>query len=557
MNVVKVSLAFTIIAVCTAGCMKDPEKQPLNQLTEGNVFDTTDATGAYALEFLNNIFSTMPSGFNRIGGDMLDDGDDDAMPSAYGTAVEKFTNGEISPLSNPDNAWGTYYTGIRNTNLFLSEIGRVPMDSLTKQYWKADARFLRALFYFQMLRAYGGIPIIGDTVYKLTDIVQPARNTFADCVRYIVSECNAISGLERPDPVITTDWGRGSRGAVLTLKAQVLLYAASPLFNGVTGVTGAQAALQGYPTYDASRWDSAAQAAKAVIALNAFSLDASYSDVFLSRRNSEVILAHLRGTTDDIETQNGPVGYANLGAGQGRTSPTQELVDAFQMKNGKNLSDPSSGYDSTNPYVNRDPRFAYTILYNGAKWLGRPIQTYEGGLDKPNTNIVQTQTGYYMGKFMGSFASSSAYSAQNHNFVIYRYADVLLWYAEALNEYEGPVQDVYTSVEAVRKRAGLSPYQLPVGLTQDQMREVIRHERRVEFAFEEERFWDIRRWKTAAGLLNGTLTGMKITLGSNNSVSYQRFPAEITRFPDPAMYLYPIPYSELSINRNLIQNSGW
>jgi hypothetical protein len=557
MKIIKASLVFAIAAACLAGCTKDPETQPLDQLNKGYVFDTVDITGAYAQEFLNSIYSMLPDGFNRIDGDMLDDASDDAMPSRYGSTVEKFKNGEISPLANPDNTWDTCYAGIRNANLFLSEIGRVPVDSVTKGYWKADARFLRALFYFELIRAYGGVPLIGDTVYQLADNVQPARSTFADCVNYIVSECNAINRMERPDPVSTADWGRASSSVVLTLKAQVLLYAASPLFNGVTGVTGSQAALQGYPAYDVSRWDSAALAAKAVIALNAYSLDASYSDVFLSRRNTEVILAHLRATTDDIESMNGPVGYSNLAGGQGRTSPSQELVDAFQMKNGKSITDPASGYDPANPYAMRDPRLSYTVLYNGVKWLGRPVETYEGGQDKPNSNIVQTQTGYYMCKFMGSFASSSAYSAQNHNFIIYRYADVLLWYAEALNEYEGPVPDVYSSVEAVRKRAGLSPYQLPAGLTQDQMRDVIREERRVEFAFEEQRFWDIRRWKIAAGLLNGSLTGMKITLNSDKTLSYQRFAAENTRFSDPAMYLYPIPYSELSRNRNLIQNSGW
>jgi hypothetical protein len=162
-----------------------------------------------------------------------------------------------------------------------------------------------------------------------------------------------------------------------------------------------------------------------------------------------------------------------------------------------------------------------------------------------------------MCKFMGSFTSSASYSAQNHNFVLFRYADVLLWYAEALNEYQGPMPEVYAAIEAVRKRAGLNPYKLTTGLTRDEMREAIRHERRVEFAFEEQRFWDIRRWKIAADVLNGNLSGVKITRNSDGTFSYERTAVEKTIFPAPKMYLYPIPYSETSKDRSLIQNSGW
>lgn len=543
--------------IMVAGCQKDPEKEPLDKLTQGYVFDSTDISGGYAEEFLNSIYTNLPSGFNRIDGNILDAGTDDAIPSEAGSTVENFTDGRISPFENPDNPWGRYYKGIRDVNLFLANIDRVPADSQLMVYWKADARFLRALFYFELIRAYGGVPLIGDTVYHLTDDIEPKRNTFAECVDYITSECDAIKDMARTDPVGASDWGRISKGIVLTLKAKVLLYAASPLFNGGTEAgTPELANLEGYPTYDPERWQKAAQAAKDVIDLHIYSLEPNYSNVFLTRRNKEVILSHLRNTTSDVETNNGPVGYAQNASGQGMTSPTQDLVDAFEMQNGEAISDPASGYDPTNPYAGRDPRFYSTILFNGAQWLMRPLETFENGQDKPNTNIIQTQTGYYMRKFMADFTKSSAYSPQNHNFIIFRYADVLLWYAEALNEYEGPVQDVYDAVESIRERAGLDPYQLPHDLTKEEMRAVIRHERRVEFAFEESRFWDIRRWKTADSLLNGTLTGMKIVKNQDSTFSYSPVPVEKTFF-SPNMYLYPIPYSETSKNKNLTQNSGW
>ncbi len=287
-----------------------------------------------------------------------------------------------------------------------------------------------------------------------------------------------------------------------------------------------------------------------------------FNNVFLNRQNKEVILPYLRATTTDLETNNGPIGYSQSAAAFGNTSPTLDLVNAFGMANGKAITDPTSGYNPNDPYTGRDPRLVNTVLYNNTPWLSRPLQTYEGGLDKPNTNRVQTKTGFYMRKFLGNFTTSTVYTAQNHNFPIFRIAEVMLNYAEALNEYSGPTAAVYNTLINIRKRAGIAAgsdgkYGLGATLTQDQMRQVIRTERRVEMAFEEQRYWDLRRWKIAETALNTSLSGMKIIKNADGTFSYQPVTAGQISFAFPRMYLYPIPNNELNTNTNLIQNFGW
>jgi hypothetical protein len=552
-------LFFALIA---AACKKGLETEPLDLLTEDRVFDPADSSGVYAQQYLNDIYSNLPTGFNRIGGNLLDAATDDALPSQDGTSIENLGKGQINSGTNPDDAWAKNYTGIQKVNLFLSKIDIVPRDAATKTLWKADARFLRAMSYFELIKRYGGVPLVGDSVFKVTDNIQLKRNTFEECVNYIVKECDAIKTIERTDPVASADWGRISRGIVYTLKAKVLLYAASPLFNGGSGSANG---LQGYPTYDKERWNVAAQAVKDVINLNVYGLETSYTTIFITRRSAlakpEVILAYLRAVTTDVEGNNGPVGFTNAADGDGKTSPTQDLVDAFPMLNGKDITDAASGYSATAPYTGRDKRLDNTVLYNGTMWLSKPLETFVGGISNPTTNMVKTKTGYYMRKFMADFSTATQYANKDHNFVIFRYADVMLMNAEALNEYNSsPTPEVYQVLKDIRKRAGITVgadglYGLKANMTQAEMRDAIRNERRIEMAFEEQRFWDLRRWKIAETVLNKSLSGMKITK-TGTTLTYQKVVAGQVVFPS-RMYLYPIPYSEISKNRSLIQNSGW
>ncbi|HVI45267.1 MAG TPA: RagB/SusD family nutrient uptake outer membrane protein [Chitinophaga sp.] len=524
-------------------CRKNSiEDEPLNQWQEDQIFDVTDSLGLYARNYSLDIYARLPNGYNRIASNLLDAATDDAVSSQITSTIENFTNGRITAFNLPDDFWGNAYTAIRKCNIFMSSIDRVPMIAKDeKKYWKAEVRLLRSFFYFELMKRHGGIPLVGNKIFTLEDDLNIPRSSWDACVQYVASECDAVKDSLRTDPVADQDIGRVSRAVAMSLKARVLLYAASPLNNSGN---------------DLSKWQAAAAAAKAVMDLNAFSLAASFPTVFTTRKNTEVIFARQRANTTDVEKNNGPVGYTGNGIGSGFTSPTQELADAFEMKNGLPITDPASGYNPAKPYDNRDPRFAWTIMYNGMKWLGRPVETYEGGRDKPGGVVTQTRTGYYMRKFMADYTNSTAYANQTHNFVIFRYAETLLNFAEAQNEASGPDAQVYAAVESIRKRAGLAPFTLKPGLTKEQMREVIRHERRVELAFEEHRFWDMRRWKIAGKVMNGMLHGMRITLNPDNSFSYQVTEVNKVAFPSK-LYLYPIPYAEIIKNDKLEQNDGW
>ena len=476
----------------------------------------------------------------------MDAATDDAISSKASSNIESFTNGRINAFSLVDDAWDKNYKGIRKVNMFLANIGKVPfLNSMIveKNYWIAESRFLRAMFYFEMVKRYGGVPLLGDKVLSLEDDLSFKRNTTEECTQYILSEIEAIKDQLRPNPVQDADLGRISKAAALALKSRLLLYLASPQYN---------------PGNDQAKWLAAATAAKDLMTLNsAIGLESSFLNVFLTRKNKEVILGYQRTVNMSVEKDNAPIGYTDAVASNGLTSPTQELVDAYEMKNGKAITDPTSGYNPANPYTGRDPRFDKTIFYNGSDWVKRKVETFEGGLDKPGGIVTQTRTGYYMRKFMADFSTATTYSNQTHNPVIFRYAEVLLNFAEAQNEYAGPTAEVKKAVEDIRQRAGLVPFALAAGLSKDQMREVIRHERRVEMAFEEQRFWDIRRWKIAEQVMNGKLHGMKIQKIPEGGFTYAPFEAATVTFDAAKMYSYPIPYSEITKNTNLTQNQGW
>ena len=555
------ALAACLLLITAASCKKTWEDVPLEQFTEEYVWDVEDSLGVKARGFLGALYKFLPEGFNRLGNDLLDAGSDDAISSATGaTDVQRLSTGSFNSINNPDDPWNTCYSNIRKASLFLNNFHKVPLNikmadgSSAKKAWRAEARFIRAYAYFELLKRYGGVPLMGDEVRQVNDDLALPRNSFEEVVNYIVSECDKAVDSSWQDPIEDSRFGYVTKGAVMALKARTLLYAASPLFNG--GNIDAGNPLTGYTNYDAERWKLAAEASKALIDYNKFSLQTEFKKIFITPGNRELIFAKLSGNNKNVETNNAPIGYASA-VSQGRTSPTQELVDAFPMGNGLPITDPASGYDPNFPYANRDPRLTYTIFYNGAQWLNRSVQTFEGGLDKPNTNVQQTRSGYYMRKFMGEYESQTGYSDIPHPVMLFRYAEVLLNFAEAQNEYAGPGQDVYNAVQAIRERAGLNPFQLPADLSKEEMRELIHNERRVELAFEEHRFWDIRRWKIAEQVMNGPLHGMRIDVSSSGARTYTLTQILDAKFRAPAMYLFPVRYDEVAKNPQMKQNPGW
>lgn len=557
-------LQTVLFLLCVSACDRrtlEPEDTSAGWLRDDYVWDVTDKNGQLAAFFLNHAYSYLPNGFNRIDGDYLEAATDDALPSRINTSVENYTNGRVSVTRNPDPYWNYSYEGIRHVNIFLKNVDVVPVREEMKVYWKAEARFVRAMMYFELLKRYGGIPLVGDQVFKPTDDLELSRNTYEECVNYIASECNQIKDKLRLQTAITdAEWGKVSRGAALALKSRLFLYAASPLHNGGQVETDpTKRVLTGYATPKAGLYDSVLAANAELRAQNYYKLHTAYSTTFTAKKNLEIILAKQDANNFRIETNNAPIGYATPAVSNGRTSPSQNFVNAFPNLDG---SPYTGGTANADQYLNRDPRLSATVFHHGTRWLSRQVELFEGGRDKPNRggSTVQTRTGYYLKKFMGDFTSGTAYGNVSHNYPIFRYAEILLNEAEALNE-TGQVEEAVKQIIEIRKRAGIRAgadqrYGIPAGVGAGELRSLIQNERRIELSFEEHRFWDIRRWKIAEEVLSSVIEGVEITKDEGDSYTFSPLTVGQLLF-DKRLYHLPIPYSETIKNRRLIQNEGW
>ncbi|WP_423128404.1 RagB/SusD family nutrient uptake outer membrane protein [Gaoshiqia sp. Z1-71] len=566
-----------LLCVALAGfmfpaCQDDFESVPLEQFTSDFVFSKTDSMGVQAKKYLNAVYSILPNGHNRVWSDYLDAATDDAVSSALTeNDVKRLAMGQYTAVSTigSDMNWAGYYKGIRMASDFINGIGVVPLKDTFNdgqpliRAWKSEARFIRAFLYFELVKRYGGVPLMGNEVRQLGDDLQLPRKTFEECIDYIVGELDAIRDSLRRMPVsdASANGHVVTREAAMALKSRVLLYAASPLFNG--GNIGGSNALTGYPSADNERWKRAADAARYFIDnYNYFRLESEFTDVFLTSGNREIIFFRQGGINKSIETNNAPVGFTGVNLGNGRTSPSQNLVDAFPMLDGKPIGSPDSkyNYSSANMYANRDPRLGKTILRNGSTWLTTSLETFLGGKSNPVGSVQKTKTSYYLRKFMGPFENATEYYDVRHDWIFFRYAEILLNFAEAQNEYAGPSDQVYQLVKEIRKRAGIEAgtdgmYGLNAGMTKAQIRQVIHNEKRIEFAFEEQRYWDIRRWKEAQSLMNNPIRGLQITKSGAMLISSEI----VVMQPSFAerQYLYPIPYDEVIKNDHMLQNPGW
>ena len=579
-------LTFLVLGLLfmASACNDGYEKEPVEHFTLDYLFSRADSAGIQARYFLNNIYyEHLPSGYNRINGDFLDAASDDAISiNNNEPEIYKLFMGRYSAVSRlTDMEWGGYYQGIRKANILINNIDVVPFNLTyinalgeTKPLnytMKAEARFLRAHFYFELVKRYGGVPLIGDNVYVLGDDVQLPRNTFAQCIDYIVRELDEIKDDLRSLPMAdATEFAHApTKEACLAMKARVLLYAASPLFNEKPLEAGNE--LIGYPSYDSGRWNLAAQAAKDLIdqygpkGKGTLNLAQDYRNIFVDfygGNNPELIFFRPVGKNKSIETANGPLGFSGNSLGNGNTNPTQNLVESFLMKDGTKYV--STSVDD--PFKNRDPRLDFTILHHGSRWLNTTLDTQVGGTHNPS-GAQYSRTCYYMAKFMKDYQTSSNYEDNIHLWVMYRYGEVLLNYAEALNEVAlagGTIdnKEVLNSLIQLRKRAGIEPgnenyYGLPAPQNYDaaEMREIIRNERRIEMAFEEQRYWDIRRWRIAEDIFKEPLKGLNIQVVGNKTI-YNEVKVLSAEF-DTKRYFYPIPYSEVIKNGNMIQNPNW
>lgn len=554
-------LAGTGLALCLS-CDKQGflDQTVTSDLTGELVFSDS----SYTIQFLNDIYRDI--GFsehpNRFGNGGLDAASDESRPqnSINVTTSVLFASGTITASSITDDAWVKPYANIRKVNLLLRNLPGVPMAVTRKELVEAEARFLRAWYYAIMLKHYGGVPIVGDTVYAFTDHIPAVRNTFAQCVGYIVSECDAVRNI-LPYKQIRGEYGRVGGASCDALKARVLLYAASPLHNRANSNP-----LLGYTDEDHERWKLAADAAQRIIVSGQYSLYEENNDppgysfyyLFTRRENPEYIIARMQGGNKELEEIWQP---PSRGAAKGGF-PYQETLDAFGMQNGRPITDAASGYDAQHPYAGRDPRLAYSFIKDQTAIANNqgaivPVNIYLLPNRAPSSQdaiYAGTPTGYYTNKMLNPEHAANFIHGGQRCFPLVRFAEILLNYAEALNEYSGPSAAVYQAVETIRRRAGLSPYQLPEGLSQADMREWIRNERRVELAFEGHRFWDVRRWLLGE-TQNRQMHGMEVTRG-NGQVSYRVVEVDKHNFR-PEMYYWPIPMSEVGKSTELEQNPGY
>lgn len=590
---------------CTDGTFLDETQT--SDLTKEVIF--SDST--YTVGFLNHIYNDC--GFdvypNRFDGGIWSPGEgglqtacDEAefKITSHNTDGVQFVTGTVNAVSISETPWKTCYNQIREANVFLKNVDSCPMSENARIRYKAEARFLRAWYYFLLLRHYGGVPLLGDTVYDNDDVdnINMKRSSFAEVVDYIVSECNAAAA-DLPVRTMANTFGRACAGSCMGLISRTLLYAASPLYNGNPITTDAKLApLVGYTEFDQERWKQAAEAARRLIATGMWQVYIRHQDdsgnakpgwgfwaqfegsdytnlttwddrVYTSGALCGSVFMQIRAMGNTKEAMFDPISCGGNGNGG---YPTHDLAEAFPMLDG---AAPGSGkytYDRMNPAQNRDPRFANCFIWNGATRRSggdenHVVNTYQG-FKSTNDAIYQgTRTGYYWRK------QSHVATAGNHSigcpqlYTLMRYEEILLNYAEAVNEYYGPdysetlgdeVISPYNVLRLLRERAGIEAgndgsYGIPAGMTKEEMREAIRLERRIELAFEGHRFYDVRRWKIADVTENGYTHGFEITRMLDGSLSSKVVNIRQHVFRT-AMYFWPIPYNEVVRSEDLLQN---
>lgn len=530
---------------------------------------------------LTNIYADLPDGLFQFGDAMMASASDEAEFTLETNSVQYFNTGSWNNVNNPDNAWQKYYMAIRKVNNFLPARNNINLDlwklnpnasqqavyqqNLAKIIrWGYEARFLRAYFYFELIKRYGGVPLINQSLSLNEDFTKLKRNTLEECINFITSECDSAAAnlplTTGTTPYIAAnDLGRATKLAALSLKSRVLLYAASDLFNTTTWAGGyAKPEYISMPAGDRpARWKAAADAAKAVIDAAGTVVLGDYKSLFGTSNFSlpEVIFARRYGALNNFETANTSVGFD---LGKSGNTPSQNLVDAYEVKVDAATSKKFDWSDATlasNPYANRDPRLGISIVVNASTFGNtsntRKVQIWSGGLDgPPRTNA--TKTGYYLRKYVQENLNLTQGQTALHTWILFRFPEIYLNYAEALNEYSPGVSDIKIYYDKSRTRVGVAMPGLTTGMTQSDVREKIRNEKRVELAFEDHRIWDVKRWMIAPETIGAPIRGVQVS----PSNTYTPFTLENRVFA-PKMYLYPIPLSDININGNLDQNPMW
>ncbi|MFC4870867.1 RagB/SusD family nutrient uptake outer membrane protein [Negadavirga shengliensis] len=592
-NIITCFLALTLwVSSCSEEYL---DREPLDQFAEGAVWNDPNLIET----FVNNIYFAIPHGFHAL---MMSSLVDESMavwdwetsnatknlinPSYLGVWDENFWTGRRYQQIN----WTNGFRQIRACNIFMDKIGEADFDDEDfKNRLIGEVHFLRGFIYHNLISIYGGVPLITEA-YGLGEDYEAPRSSYAEVVRFISEELDKAAEL-LPTQHFGDQLGRATKGAALAVKARTLLYAASDLYHNPSWAQGyAHPELISYTEGDQmSRWRAAKDAAKAVMDLGLYSLhnnggdpSENFGEIFVAKQTSEDIYVRymLQRVNEDWDIGdpglfNGPNGYHNWGG----NTPIGQLADDFEMADGSrfNWNNPSH---AAAPYENRDPRFYATFLHEGAQWRPRPVNLRDSdpdgiiqvgqwerynastgqveivhGLDTRQGPIEDwngTYTGYYLKKFIDPTVDHQ-YFRQEVPWRIMRYTEVLLNYVEACIEL-GEEGEAKTYLNMIRERAGMPP----VTESGDALKERYRNERRVELAYEDHRYFDVRRWMIAPEVY---------TNAKGVRVRYQLLPDNTTS-PDPTYtvievqdrawqdraYFLPIKLDEMNRNFNLVQN---
>ena len=531
-------------------CKRVLDIQPTSDFTTNAVWTSP----ALVQVFVNEIYAEAVFGFKDAGfgwGSQTDElfsnfnwCNENQYVQGQATADNQSSSFPLN-YSSTINFWPTLYSTIQKTNTYFQNIGLLDtvgngalITSMT-----AQVHFLRALCYFELLKRFGGVPLITQVYTTNNNTFNAARASWDSTESFILTDiAAALTGL--PTTVSSAQAGTATVGAALALKSRLLLYAASPEFN---------------TSNDMTLWQNAADAALAVINLNQYSLygtSTTYGTIFTDFFNPEVIFARVYGDVYDdryntVYRDLSPNGYNGYSA----YNVLEQMVEAFQMNDGSAFSW-SNPTEAANPYQNRDPRFYADILFNGASFQGRPAQFWLGGLDSKLSSLSPwnaSKTGYTILKMVDSTYNFNIQPYSPAQWIVFRLGEIYLNYAEAEAEL-GQTATALTYLNLIRARAGMP--NVTSGGGADLIAK-IQQERRIELCFEGHRFFDLRRWGLAE-TGNGDALGIIITPtnAANTTFSYQVDTVQ-TRVWMPSFYYYPIPRSEIEADPSLTQNPDY
>lgn len=570
----------------TVSCNKDIlDKKPLNAISE----DALWSDPSLAASFVN-------ARYNQIGNGWYSEAWVSSMSDetflTWSRDCEPITQGYVDASTRHSmngghwgesaRRWDVVWKNISNCNAFFDNIEKVPFTDLDlKKRLIGEVTFIRALMYWDLVNRWGGMPLITKSygIGNVSEIADVKRNSYKENIDFIVAECDKAAAA-LPGSFNGTDKGRATSVAALALKSRVLLYAASPLMNNARGDD--PNSLVHYQSPYASRWQKAADAAQPVITaatsngyalLDNFDNDITkkYNEIFISAGNSEVLFDREGGPSSSntnltyIDEANGPNGYGSWGV----NTPVSEFVDDFEMSDGTKF-DWTNPVHKANPYANRDGRLHATVLCNGDMWKGRAVETFyfkksdgseSGGQDtKYGGNSWNTSaSGYNPRKFLNESHVVNSWNFAPKNWIWFRLGEMYLNLAEAKYNTRDEA-GAKEALNVIRHRARM-PVVTSSGAT---LWNDIVYERRVELAFEEHRYFDVRRWMIADVVLNKNVTGVTIYKEANGAFTY--YPGtnaakprlvEARKFVGPKMYWLPIQLDEINKNSNLQQNPGY